>query len=116
MEDLYEKILMNQIIIMVSHPEQDILEYEVQRALGITAVNKASGCDTTLVEIFKTLEDDAVMLLHSIYQQIWQTQQWHRTGKGQSSAQFPRKVVLKYGLTNRQFHSSHMLVRSYLNT
>ena len=30
---------------MVSHPEPDILDYEVKWALGSTAVNKASGCD-----------------------------------------------------------------------
>ena len=28
---------------VVSHPEPDILEWEVKRALGSTAVNKASG-------------------------------------------------------------------------
>ena len=30
---------------VVSHPEPDILDYEVKWALGSTAVNKASGCD-----------------------------------------------------------------------
>ena len=30
---------------MVSHPEPDILDYEVKWALGSTAVNKASRCD-----------------------------------------------------------------------
>ena len=35
----------------------------------------------------------------------------HRTGKGQSSFQFPRRVVPKNILTIRQLHSSHMLVR-----
>ena len=30
----------------------------------------------------------------------------HRTGKGQSSSQFPRRVVLKNALTIRQLHSS----------
>ena len=28
---------------VVSHPEPDILEWEVKQALGSTAVNKASG-------------------------------------------------------------------------
>ena len=36
----------------------------------------------------------------------------HRTGKGQSSSQFPRRVVLKNVLTIGQSHSSTMLVRS----
>ena len=40
----------------------------------------------------------------------------HRTGKGQSSSQFPRRVVLKNILTIRQLHSSPMLVRSCLKS
>ena len=34
----------------------------------------------------------------------------HRTGKGQSSSQFPRKAVLKKVQTTGQLHSSPMLV------
>ena len=30
---------------VVTHPEPDILEYEVKWALGSTAINKTSGCD-----------------------------------------------------------------------
>ena len=44
---------------MVSHPESDILEYEVKWALS-TAVNKASGCDEIPAELFKSLKDDTV--------------------------------------------------------
>ena len=53
---------------MVSHPEPDILECEVKWAIGSTAVNKASGSDGILVELFKTLKDDAIKVLHSICQ------------------------------------------------
>ena len=53
-----------------------ILECEVKWALESTAVNKASGGDGIPVELFKTLKDDAIKLLHSICQQIWKTQQW----------------------------------------
>ena len=38
----------------------------------------------------------------------------HRVGKGQSSSQFPRRVVLKNVQTIGQLHSSPMLVRSCL--
>ena len=55
---------------MVSHPEPDILECEVKQALGSTAVNKASGCNGIPVELFITLRDDALKVLHSICQQI----------------------------------------------
>ena len=56
---------------MVSRPEPDILESEVKWALRSTAVNKANGCDRILVELFKTLKDGAIKVLHSISQKIW---------------------------------------------
>ena len=52
----------------VTHPEPVILECEVKWALGSTAVNKTSECDGILVELFKTLKDDAIKVLHSICQ------------------------------------------------
>ena len=49
---------------VVSHPEPDILEREVNWALGSTAVNKASGCYGIPVELFKSLKDGAIEVLH----------------------------------------------------
>ena len=48
-----KKILMTHITV-VSHPEPDILDYEVKWALGSTPINKASGCGGIPVELFKT--------------------------------------------------------------
>ena len=59
---------------MTTHVELDILECEVKWALGSINTNKASGGDGIPVELFQILEDD-VKVLHSIYQQIWKTQQ-----------------------------------------
>ena len=46
-------------------------------------MNKASGSDRILVELFQILKDDAVKVLHSICQEIWKTQQcpwdWKRS-------------------------------------
>ena len=72
---------------VVSHPGPDILECEVKWALGITAVNKTSGCDGIQVELFNTLKDDAIKVLHSICQKSGRPSSDHRTGKGQSSSQ-----------------------------
>ena len=36
-------------------------------------MNKASGGEGISAELFKTLKDDAVKVLHSICQQIWKT-------------------------------------------
>ena len=99
---------------VVHHPEPDILNSEVKWALGSTAVNKASGCDGIPVERFKTLMDDAIKELHSICQQICRLSSDHRTGKGQSSSQFPGKAALKNVLTIEQLHSSPMLVKAML--
>ena len=58
------------------HLEPDILECEVNWALGSITTNKASGNDGILVELFQILKDDVVKVLHSICQQIWKIQQW----------------------------------------
>ena len=50
---------------VVSH-----LEYEVKWALRSTAINKGSGCDEIPAELFKSLKDDAIKVLHSLCQQI----------------------------------------------
>ena len=60
---------------VITHLEPDILKCEVKCALESITVNKASGGDGILVELFQILKDDAVKVLHSICQQLWKTQQ-----------------------------------------
>ena len=64
---------------MITHLESDILECEVRWALESITTSKASGGDGIPVELFQILKDDAVKVLHSICQQIWKTQQCHKT-------------------------------------
>ena len=45
---------------VITHLEPDILDCELKWALGSITMNKASGGDGTPVELFQTLEDDAV--------------------------------------------------------
>ena len=66
---------------MVTHLEPDILECEVKLVLESIDMNKASGGDGILVELFQILNNDAVKVLHSICQQIWKTQQWPQNWK-----------------------------------
>ena len=66
---------------MMCHLEPDILEFEVKCVLGSITMNKASGGDGIPVELFQILKDDAVKVVHSIYQQIWKTQQWPQDWK-----------------------------------
>ena len=77
-EELYKKDLHDPTnhVMVITHPEPDILECEVKWALESITMNKASGGDGIPVELFQILEDDAVKVLHSICQQIWKIQQW----------------------------------------
>ena len=66
---------------MITHLEPDILECEVKWGLGSITTNKASRGDGIPVELFQILKDDAMEVLHSIYQQIWKTQWWPQDWK-----------------------------------
>ena len=55
---------------MITHLETDILECEFNWALESITTNKASEGDGIPAELFKTLNDDAVKVVHSICQQI----------------------------------------------
>ena len=107
MEELYKKDLQDpdNHDDVITNLEPDILESEVKQALESITMNKASGGDRIPVELFQILKDDAVKVLHSICQQVWKTQQWHRTGKGQFSFQFQRKAMQKNAQTTAQLHT-----------
>ena len=101
---------------VITHLQSDILECEVKWALGSISTNKASGGDGFPVELFQILKDDALKVLHSICQQIWKTQQWPRTGKGQFSFQSQRKALTKNVQTTAQLHAFHMLASNAQNS
>ena len=54
-------------------------------------MNKASGGDRIPVELFQILKDAAVKVLHSICQQIWNTQQWPQDWKKSVFIPIPKK-------------------------
>ena len=60
-------------------------------------MNKASGGDGIPVELFQTLKDDVVKVLHSICQQIWKTQQWPQDWKKSVFIPIPKKDNAKEG-------------------
>ena len=80
---------------VVTHLQSDILEYEVKWALESTAVNKVSGCNEIPEEQSKLLKDDASKVLHSLYQQIWKTQQWPQDWKRSILIPIPKKGSTK---------------------
>ena len=102
---------------VITHLKPDIVECEVKWALGSVTMNKASGRDEIPAKLFQILKDDTVKVLHSIYQQIWKTQQqpqdWKRSvfiailKKGNTKECSVRKNVQ----TTIQLRSFHMLAR-----
>ena len=66
---------------VITHLEPDILDCEVRWGLESITMNKASGGDGIPVELLQILKDDVVKVLHSICQQIWETQQWPQDWK-----------------------------------
>ena len=54
-------------------------------------MNKASGGDGILVELFQILKYDVAKVLHSICQQIWETQQWPQDQKRSVFIPTPKK-------------------------
>ena len=96
---------------VITHLEPDIQECEVKWALENITTNKARGGDGIPVELFQILKNDAVKVLHSMCQQIWETQQWPQDGKSQFSFESQRKAMPKNVQTTAQLHLSHMLVK-----
>ena len=86
---------------MICHPKPDILEWEVKWTLRSTAVNKASGCNEIPAELFKSLKDDAIKVLHSLCQQIWKTQQWPQDWKRSILIPIPKKGSTKECASHR---------------
>ena len=77
---------------VITHLEPDILECQVKWALESITMNKASGGDGIPVELLQILKDDAVKVLHSICQQIWETQQqWPQNWKRSVFLPIPMK-------------------------
>ena len=96
-EELYKKDLHDSDNYdgVITHLEPDILECEVKWALGSITMNKASRGDGIPVELFQILKDDAVKVLHSVYQQIWKTQQWPQDWKRSVFIPIPKEGKAK---------------------
>ena len=96
-EELYKKGLndLDNHNGVITHLEPDILECKVKWALGSITTNKASGSNGIPAELFQILKDDAIKVLHSIYQQIWKTQQWPQDWRRAVFIPIPKKGSAK---------------------
>ena len=111
---LYKKYL-NELDYDGSRPKPDILECDVKWALRSAAVNKASGCDEIPGELFKSLKDDAIKVLHSLCQQIWKSQQWPQDWKRSILIPIPKKGSAKECASHRTIalisHASKVMLK-----
>ena len=76
---------------VITHLETGIQECEIKWALGSITTNKVSGGDGMPAELFQILKVDAVKVLHSIFQQIWKTQQWPQDSNRSVFISIPKK-------------------------
>ena len=92
-EELYKKDLhdLDNHDGVITHLKPDIMECEVKWALESITTKKASGGDGIPVELFQILKDDAVKVLHTVCQQIWETQQCPQDWKGSVFIPIPKK-------------------------
>ena len=93
-----------------------ILESKFKWDLGSTAVNKARECKRIPVELFKTLKDGAIKMLHSVFQQIWKTQQWPQDWKRSICIPIRKKGCTKECANHRTIalisHASKVMLKS----
>ena len=75
-------------------------------------MDKASEGDGISVELFQILKDDAIKVLHSIWQQIWKAQQWPQDWKMSVFILIPKTMPKNVQTT--QLYSSHMLSKVML--
>ena len=76
---------------MIIHLEPDIQECAVKWTLGSITTNKASRGAGIPADLFQILKDDTGKMLHSIWQQIWKTQQWPQDWKRSVFTAIPKK-------------------------
>ena len=96
-EELYKKDLhdSDNHNSVITYLEPDILECKLKWTLGSITTNKAGGDDEIPAELFQILKDDGVKMLHSICQQIWETQQWPQDWKRSVFIPIPKKGSAK---------------------
>ena len=75
---------------MITHLEP-YPEMQSQVDLGSITTIKASGGNGIPVELFQILKDDAVKVLNSMFQQIWETQQGSQDWKISVFIPIPKK-------------------------
>ena len=97
---------------VITHLEPDILECEIKWALGSITMNKASRGDGIPIELFQILKDDAVEMLHSIFQRIWKLYSGQGLEKVSFNSSPKERQCQKMNVqATTQLHASHTLAK-----
>ena len=96
---------------VITYQESNILKCEVKWASGSITTNKASGGDGIPAELFQILNDDAVKVLHSICQQIWENSAVVTGLENVSFHSNPKEEQCQRMFKLTQLHSFHMLAK-----
>ena len=92
---------------MVTHLEPDILECKVSWALESITMNKASGSDGILGELFQILKDDAALNMSANLENSAVATALEKV----SFIPIPKKSMPKNAQPTTQLHSFHMLTK-----
>ena len=102
---------------VIIHLEPDVLECEVKWTLRRITMNKASEGDGIPVELFQILQDDAVKVLYSVWQQIWKAQTWPQDWKRSVFIPIPKKGNAKecsnYRTIALMSHTSKVMLKIF---
>ena len=100
---------------VITHLEPDNLEREVKLALGSITMKKSSGRTGIPVELFQILKGAAIKVLHSICQQVWNSQHWQQGWKKVSFIPIPKKGNVKecsnYHTSALISHASNVILK-----
>ena len=72
-------------------------------------MNKDSGGNGIPAQLFQILKDDAVRVLHSVFKQIWKTQQWPQDWNRSVFITIQRDTMPKDVQTTSRLQSFHTL-------
>ena len=75
-------------------------------------MNKASRGDRIPAEVFQIQKDDAIIVLHSICQQIWKTHQWPQDWKKSVYIPIPKKGNAQTTTVSLISHASNLVIAS----
>ena len=92
---------------VITHLEPDILEHEVKCYLGSITMNKASGSDGILGELFQILKDDAALNMSANLENSAVATALEKV----SFIPIPKKSMPKNAQPTTQLHSFHMLTK-----